>query len=90
MDRYVYKLETSYMAELHSLKTSLQHTQDRMDALEAWTSALEHKLSQSKAMGSEHVHSLDYAIITVEDLGNRNQRNNIRVRGQPKVQVPRM
>lgn len=83
MDRYVYRLETSYKSELQMLKTSVQNTQDKVNTLDTKLSVMERKLAQAEARGQVQDQSLKFVSTTIDDLENRNRQNNNRGLPEP-------
>lgn len=85
MDRYVYRLETSYKTELQELKVSVQNTQEKMDIIDTRLTDMEQKIVQAEAKLQEQDQGLKCAINTIDDIENKNRRNNIRIRGLPET-----
>lgn len=59
MDKYVYRLETSYKSELQMVNTSVQKTLDKVNTLDTRLSVMEQK------MGQEQYQSLKFVTTTI-------------------------
>lgn len=76
MDRYVYRLETSYKSELQAFKISVQNTQDKVNTLVTRLFVMEQKLAQAEVRMQKQDQCLKYAITIIDDLESRNRQNN--------------
>lgn len=84
MDKYIHRLESSYRAEIQTLKSSLMDTQNKIGDLDTNMVVIDQKISNLKEKNQDYDRYLKHIINSTDELENRSRRNNIRVRGLPE------
>lgn len=68
MDKFVYRLETSYKAEIRSLKTSLANSQSKIDILDSRLALMDQKMAQLEEKNVESDRNLKYIMTILDEL----------------------